>query len=239
MSRAPRSASARRDWGADDSESPILHVDMDAFFASVELIDRPELRGKPVIVGGRQRGVVLAATYEARASGVHSAMPMTRARVLCPQAIVIPPDHTRYREVSRAVMRILGDITPVIEPLGIDEAFLDVSGARRRLGPPSMIGQRLRERIAAELRVPASVGIASTKFVAKLASSHAKPDGLLLIPSGATLAFLHSLPVGALWGWANARPNSWGASPSGRSRNSRIRRRTRCRRRSGGRPVAA
>ncbi|UFU05135.1 DNA polymerase IV [Ruania halotolerans] len=200
MSRAPRSASARRDWGSDDSHAPILHVDMDAFFASVELIDRPELRGKPVIVGGRQRGVVLAATYEARASGVHSAMPMSRARVLCPQAIVISPDHTRYRDVSRAVMRILSDVTPVIEPLGIDEAFLDVSGARRRLGSPSVIGARLRERIAAELRVPASVGIAATKFVAKLASSHAKPDGLLLIPSEATIPFLHSLPVGALWG---------------------------------------
>ncbi|WP_277049344.1 DNA polymerase IV [Ruania albidiflava] len=200
MSRGPRSAGARRDWGGDDSGAPILHVDMDAFFASVELIDRPELRGTPVIVGGQHRGVVLAATYEARASGVHSAMPMTRARVLCPQAVVISPDHDRYRDVSRAVMAILGEITPVLEPVSIDEAFLDVSGARRRLGPPAEIARRLRERIAAELHVPASVGVAATKFVAKLASSHAKPDGLLVIPAPATVSFLHSLPVGALWG---------------------------------------
>ncbi|WP_022916925.1 DNA polymerase IV [Ruania albidiflava] len=200
MSRGPRSAGARRDWGGDDSGAPILHVDMDAFFASVELIDRPELRGTPVIVGGQHRGVVLAATYEARASGVHSAMPMTRARVLCPQAVVISPDHDRYRDVSRAVMAILAEITPVLEPVSIDEAFLDVSGARRRLGPPAEIARRLRERIAAELHVPASVGVAATKFVAKLASSHAKPDGLLVIPAPATVSFLHSLPVGALWG---------------------------------------
>lgn len=173
---------------------------MDAFFASVELIDRPELRGAPVIVGGQHRGVVLAATYEARACGVHSAMPMTRARMLCPQAVVISPDHHRYRDVSRAVMAILAEITPVLEPVSIDEAFLDVSGARRRLGPPAEIARRLRERIAAELHVPASVGVAATKFVAKLASSHAKPDGLLVIPAPATVPFLHSLPVGALWG---------------------------------------
>lgn len=200
MSRGPRSAAARRDWGDDDSGAPILHVDMDAFFASVELIDRPELRGAPVIVGGQHRGVVLAATYEARACGVHSAMPMTRARMLCPQAVVISPDHHRYRDVSRAVMAILAEITPVLEPVSIDEAFLDVSGARRRLGPPAEIARRLRERIAAELHVPASVGVAATKFVAKLASSHAKPDGLLVIPAPATVPFLHSLPVGALWG---------------------------------------
>ena len=200
MSRGPRSKAANRDWGADDSGTPILHVDMDAFFAAVELIDRPELRGRPVIVGGQHRGVVLSATYEARAAGVHSAMPMSRARALCPQAIVISPDHRRYRDVSREVMRILGEVTPVIEPLSIDEAFLDVSGARRRVGPPTVIAERIRERIARELHVIASVGIASTKFVAKLASSHAKPDGMLLIPHEATIPFLHALPVGALWG---------------------------------------
>ncbi|HLV56654.1 MAG TPA: DNA polymerase IV [Actinotalea caeni] len=200
MSRAPRNENVRRDWGGDDSATPILHVDMDAFFAAVELIDRPELRGLPVIVGGAQRGVVLSATYEARAAGVRSAMSMARARALCPHAIVIPPDHHRYRDVSTAVMRILGDITPVVEPLSIDEAFLDVSGARRRIGSPSRIGELIRQRIADELQVTASVGIASTKFVAKLASSHAKPDGLLLVPHEATVPFLHSLPVGALWG---------------------------------------
>lgn len=200
MSRAPRNEQIRRDWGDDDASAPILHVDMDAFFAAVELIDRPELRGLPVIVGGQQRGVVLSSTYEARAAGVRSAMPMARARALCPSAIVIPPDHRKYRSVSTAVMRILGDVTPVIEPLGIDEAFLDVSGARRRLGGPSHIADLIRRRIAEELGVTASVGLASTKFVAKLASSHAKPDGLLMIPAAATVEFLHSLPVGALWG---------------------------------------
>lgn len=200
MSRAPRSADARRDWGADDSETPILHVDMDAFFAEVELLERPELRGRPVIVGGDRRAVVLSATYEARASGVHAAMPMARARALCPAAVVVPPDHRRYREVSSVVMAVLGEVTPVIEPLGIDEAFLDVSGARRRLGSPVAIGRRIRERVRAEARVPASVGVAATTFVAKLASSHAKPDGLLLIPRAATVPFLHTLPVGALWG---------------------------------------
>lgn len=200
MSRAPRNENIRRDWGDDDSATPILHVDMDAFFAAVELIDRPELRGLPVIVGGAERGVVLSATYEARAAGVRSAMSTMRARALCPHAIVIPPDHHKYREVSTAVMRILGDVTPVVEPLSIDEAFLDVSGARRRIGSPTEIGELIRSRVASELRVVASVGIASTKFVAKLASSHAKPDGLLLVPHDATVPFLHSLPVGALWG---------------------------------------
>lgn len=200
MSRAPRNEQARRDWGDDDSATAILHVDMDAFFAGVELIDRPELRGLPVIVGGAHRGVVLSCTYEARAAGVRSAMPMSRARALCPQAIVIPPDHRRYRDISIEVMRILGDVTPVLEPISIDEAFLDVSGARRRIGTPVHIGEQIRRRIADELGVTASVGIASTKFVAKLASSHAKPDGLLLIPHEATVPFLHSLPVGALWG---------------------------------------
>ena len=182
MSRSPRSAHAKRDWGDDDSQTSILHVDMDAFFAAVELIDRPELRGLPVIVGGAHRGVVLSATYEARAAGVRSAMPMARARALCPHAIVIPPDHERYREVSASVMRILGDVTPVIEPVSIDEAFLGVSGARRREGSPVRIAELIRSRIADELKVTASVGVASTMFVAKLASTHAKPDGLLLVP---------------------------------------------------------
>lgn len=200
MSRAPRSASARRDWGADDSGSPILHVDMDAFFAEVELLERPELRGRPVVVGGERRGVVLSATYEARAQGVHAAMSMTQARALCPSAVVLPPRHGRYREVSTAVMAILDSVTPVVEPVSIDEAFLDVSGARRRLGSPVEIGSALRRRIHAELGVPASVGVASSKLVAKLASSHAKPDGLLLVPRQASVDFLHSLPVGALWG---------------------------------------
>ena len=200
MSRGERSAAARRDWGSDDSGCPILHVDMDAFFAAVELLDHPALVGRPVIVGGAQRGVVLSATYEARRFGVHSAMPMTRARALCPQAVVLPPHHDTYARVSAEVMRILADVTPVLEKVSIDEAFLDVSGARRRLGSPVTIAGEIRRRIHAELGIPASVGVAATKFVAKLASSHAKPDGLLLVPQEATVPFLHSLPVGALWG---------------------------------------
>ncbi|WP_413450536.1 DNA polymerase IV [Georgenia phoenicis] len=200
MSRGERSAAARRDWGSDDTGTNVLHVDMDAFFAAVELLDRPELLGRPVIVGGEQRGVVLSATYEARRFGVHSAMPMSRARALCPQAVVLPPHHDVYTRVSRQVMAILADVTPVMEKVSIDEAFLDVSGARRRLGSPVTIAQAVRERIHRELGVPASVGVAATKFVAKLASSHAKPDGLLLVPRDATVPFLHALPVGALWG---------------------------------------
>jgi DNA polymerase-4 len=174
---------------------------MDAFYVSVELIDRPELRGHPVIVGGGGgRSVVLSASYEARREGVHSAMPMGRARRLCPRAVVIEPDHQRYADVSRDVMEIFGSITPLVEPLSLDEAFLDVSGAIRRLGPPTRIAQLIRDQVAEEQRIAGSVGIATTKFVAKLASSQAKPDGLLVVPRDQTITFLHALPVGALWG---------------------------------------
>jgi len=185
----------------DDAGCGVLHVDMDAFYASVELIGRPELRGLPVIVsGGGTRGVVLSATYEARRFGVHSAMPMGRARRLCPQGVVIEPDHHRYAEVSRGVMEIFRSITPLVEPLSLDEAFLDVSGAMRRLGSPAAIGGMIRDRVADEQQITCSVGIAVTKFVAKLASARAKPDGLLVVPRDQTVAFLHALPVGALWG---------------------------------------
>ncbi len=200
MSRGPRSAQARRSWGDEEDGCSILHVDMDAFFASVELARRPHLRGRPVIVGGAERSVVLAATYEARAFGVHSAMPMAAARRMCPQAIVIPPDQAAYRDVSREVMEALRDVTSLVEQVSVDEAFLDVSGARRRLGAPTRIAQLIRERVQAEHHITCSVGIASTKFVAKLASGHAKPDGVLLIPRAATTDFLRVLPVGALWG---------------------------------------
>lgn len=200
MSRAPRSASARRDWGSDDSGCHILHVDMDAFFASVEVRDDPSLAGKPVIVGGRERGVVTAATYEARAYGVRSAMPMSRARALCPHAIVVRPRIDVYRAVSRQVMDVLGEITPVLERVSVDEAFLDVAGAVRRLGPPAGIGHALRAEVRRRVGVTASVGAAATKTVAKLASTHAKPDGLLLVPVAATVPFLRELPVGALSG---------------------------------------
>src|SRR5689334_14594590 len=174
---------------------------MDAFYASVELRDRPELRGKPVVVGGLgPRGVVLSATYEARAFGVRSAMPVGRARRLCPQAVFIPPRHRLYGEVSREVMAIFRTVTPEVEPLSLDEAFLDIAGAVRRVGPPATIGRLIRGQVHDELGITCSVGIATTKFIAKLASVHCKPDGLLVIPADGVLDFLHPLPVSALWG---------------------------------------
>ncbi len=185
----------------DDTGCPVLHVDMDAFYASVELRSRPELRGTPVIVGGGgSRGVVLSATYEARAFGVASAMPMARARRLCPQAVVIDPDHGAYAEVSAGVMEIFRSVTPLVEPLSLDEAFLDVRGAARRFGGPRLIGEWIRATVEDEQRITCSVGVASTKFVAKLASAHCKPDGLLVVPAEGVVAFLHPLPVAALWG---------------------------------------
>ncbi|MFM1917573.1 MAG: polymerase [Actinomycetota bacterium] len=188
-------------FGNDDSGCNILHVDMDAFYASVELRDRPELHGTPVIVGaGGNRGVVLSATYEARALGVHSAMPMSRARRVAPQAVVIAPTHEKYAEVSRGVMAIFQSITPLVEPLSLDEAFLDVAGALRRIGAPRQIAELIRARVFDEQGITCSVGVASTKFVAKLASTRSKPDGLLVIPRDQVIAFLHPLPVGALWG---------------------------------------
>jgi DNA polymerase-4 len=184
----------------DDAGCTILHIDMDAFYASVELISRPELKGTPVIVGGGSRSVVLSATYEARRFGVHSAMPMTRARRLCPQATVVEPSHGRYSRVSAGVMEIFRSVTPLVEPLSLDEAFLDVAGAVRRLGRPSEIGQLIRDRVADEQGITCSVGVATTKFVAKLASTRSKPDGMLVVPASGVVAFLHPLPVGALWG---------------------------------------
>jgi len=173
---------------------------MDAFYALASLLSRPELKGTPVIIGGGNRGVVLSATYEARAFGVAAAMPIARARRLCPQATVVAPDHARYERISQAVMAVFASVTPIIEPLSLDEAFLDVSGARRRLGTPCQIAQRIRDTIADEQGITCSVGVASTKFVAKLASGLAKPDGLLVVPAAEVVAFLHQLPVGALWG---------------------------------------
>ncbi|MDQ0826394.1 DNA polymerase-4 [Arthrobacter sp. B2I5] len=178
-----------------------MHVDMDAFFVSVELRTRPELRGKPVIVGfPGERSVVLSGSYEARAFGVKSAMPMAVAMRMCPQAVVIEPRHKLYYEVSGQLMAIFESITGLVEPLSVDEAFLDVTGALRRLGPPRGIGELIRRRVSAELGITASVGIAETKFVAKIASTRCKPDGLLLIGPEQTVPYLHSLPVGALWG---------------------------------------
>lgn len=181
--------------------SSIMHVDMDAFFVSVELRTRPELRGKPVIVGyPADRSVVLSASYEARAFGVKSAMPMMIAARMCPKAVIIEPRHKLYYEVSAQLMAIFESITELVEPLSVDEAFLDVGGAIRRLGTPREIGELIRRRVTSELGITASVGIAASKFVAKIASTRCKPDGLLLIGPEETVPYLHSLPVGALWG---------------------------------------
>src|SRR5215471_18870835 len=174
---------------------------MDAFYASVELRDRPDLAGKPVVVGGfGARGVVLSATSEARAFGVRSAMPIGRARRLCPQAVFIPPRHDRYSVVSKEVMAVFRAITPEVEPLSLDEAFLDVSGAQRRLGTPRSIAELIRQEVREQQSITCSVGAAPVKFVAKIASAHCKPDGLLVVPAGGVLDFLHPLPVSALWG---------------------------------------
>jgi len=179
----------------------VLHVDMDAFYASVELLRRPELRGKPMIVGGGgTRGVVLSATYEARAYGVHSAMPMMRARRLCPDAVIVAPTPGVYAEASANVMEVFRSVTPLVEPISLDEAFLDVRGAANRLGTPRQIGAWIRATVQDEQGITCSVGVATTMFVAKLASARCKPDGLLVVPAGNVVGFLHPLPVGALWG---------------------------------------
>ena len=183
------------------TEPTILHVDLDAFYASVEQLADPSLRGRPVIVGGLgRRGVVAAASYEARRYGVHSAMPMGRARRACPDGVFLAPRFDAYGDASRSVMTILHDVTPLVEPLALDEAFLDVSGARRLHGAAPEIARSLRERIKSETGLVASVGVATTKFVAKLASDLAKPDGMLVVEAGTEIALIHPLEVRRLWG---------------------------------------
>src|SRR3954447_23230296 len=176
----------------------VIHADLDAFYASVEQRDDPKLRGRPVIVGG---GVVLAASYEARAFGVRSAMGGSRARRLCPQAVVVsPPRWSAYVEASRAVFAVFERMAPVVEGISIDEAFLDVSGLERILGSPTRIAVRLRREVRERVGLPITVGVASTKHLAKVASGVAKPDGLIVVPPERELEFLHPLPVGRLWG---------------------------------------
>lgn len=183
------------------AEASILHLDLDAFFASVEQLLDPALRGRPVIVAGLgSRGVVSAASYEARRFGVHSAMPTVKARRACPDGVFLPPRMREYEDRSRQVMAILRSVTPLVEPISLDEAFLDVAGARRLHGTGPEIGVLLRRRIRGETGLTASVGVATTKFLAKLASDLAKPDGMLVVEPGHELGFLHPLPVERLWG---------------------------------------
>src|SRR3954453_19349279 len=193
----PRTAGS---FDGDDTGCAMLHVDMDAFYASVEIKKRPELNGRPCIVGGTQRGVVAAASYEARKYGVRSAMSMSQALRRCPGAVVLPPDRAAYSAASADVMAILRDITPLVEPLSLDEAFLDVSAAIRLYGRPGLIAATIRARVEERLGLTCSVGVAPTKFVAKLASARCKPNGMLVVPAARVLEFLHPLPVTALWG---------------------------------------
>jgi DNA polymerase-4 len=183
--------------GPSERGATILHADLDAFYASVEQRDDPSLRGRPVIVGG---GVVLAASYEAKGRGVRTAMGGKQARMLCPDAIVVGPRFDAYTEASKAVFEIFRDTTPVVEGLSIDEAFLDVGGLLRISGTPQEIAARLRRRVLAEVGLPITVGVARTKFLAKVASGVGKPDGLLVVPPDRELEFLHALPVTRLWG---------------------------------------
>ena len=179
----------------------IFHVDMDAFFASVEQLDDPALRGKPVLVGGDgNRGVVSAASYEARKFGCHSAMPMAQAKRLCPHAIVVRGHYDRYREVSNRMFGIFDEYSPLVEPLSVDEAFLDMTGTERLLGEPIAVANRLKQRIKSDLGLTASVGIAPNKFLAKLASDLKKPDGLVTIRPNEIDPILIPLPIGKLWG---------------------------------------
>jgi DNA polymerase-4 len=183
------------------TEPTILHVDLDAFYASVEQLADPSLQGRPVIVGGLgRRGVVAAASYEARRYGVHSAMPMGRARRACPDGVFLAPRFDAYGDASRSVMAILRDVTPLVEPLALDEAFLDVNRARRLHGSAPEIAISLRRRIKGETGLVASVGVATTKFVAKLASDLAKPDGMLVVEAGTEIELIHPLEVRRLWG---------------------------------------
>src|SRR4051812_2380983 len=198
-----------------NDEATILHADLDAFYASVEQRDDPRLRGRPVIVGA---GVVLSSSYEARACGVRTAMGGRAARRLCPHAIFVAPRFSAYTEASRAVFAVFDDTTPWVEGISIDEAFLEVGGLRRVSGTPTEIGARLRREVLARVGLPITVGVARTKFLAKVASGVAQPDGLLVGPPGEELAFLHPLPVGRLWGVgpvAAAKLEEKGVAPVG------------------------
>ncbi|CAH0160184.1 DNA polymerase IV [Microbacterium sp. Bi121] len=187
--------------GADDTGTRILHVDMDAFYAAVEVMDDPSLRGLPLIIGAPDgRSVVSSASYEARRYGVRAAMPVGQAMRLCPTARIVMPHFDRYQAVSKQVMAVFESITPMVEPLSVDEAFLDVQGVRRLWGSPGQIAKLVRERVSAEVGITCSVGVAATKHVAKMASTISKPDGLLIVAAADTLDFLAPRSVRAMWG---------------------------------------
>jgi DNA polymerase-4 len=185
---------------SEEAKATILHVDMDAFFASVAERDNPELKGKAVVIGMGARGVVSAANYEARKFGIHSAMPVGRARRLAPHAIFLPVDMPRYQEVSEHVMEIFHSFTPWVEPISLDEAFLDVTGSEKLLGTGREIAVAIRKKVEEQEGITCSVGIAPSKFIAKLASAHCKPNGMLEITTDRILTFLHPLPIQAMWG---------------------------------------
>ena len=179
----------------------IVHADMDAFYAAIEQLDDPTLRGRPLLIGPNSaRGVVLTASYEARPFGVGSAMPMHRARRLCPQALIVPPRFERYQEVSKQVMEVFGTFSPQVEPLSLDEAFLDMTGSERLFGPPAAIGARIKAAVREATGLTASVGISGTRYVAKVASAYRKPDGLTIVPPEQAREWLAPLPVESLWG---------------------------------------
>lgn len=200
MSKAPRAA-IKKNWGEDDTAVGIFHIDLDSFFAAAEVVANPSLTGKMLIVGGKsRRGVVTSATYDARALGVRAGMPIGRAISLAPMATVLPGNRALYRELSAKVMGIIASFSPFVQQVSIDEAYLDITGAKRRLGTAPQIAEMIRAAIKEQTSLAASIGIGRSKIIAKIASSYAKPDGVLLVPAAATLDFLHQLPVGAIPG---------------------------------------
>lgn len=215
MSTSPRLAAVKRDWGHDETGCNTLHIDMDAFFASCEIARHPELKGKPVIIGTGPRSVVSAASYEARPFGVNSAMPTATARRLCPQGIFLPVDMAYYREMSRRVFTVFGEVTDRIERVSVDECYMDVSGALRRWSSPTAIGAWLRSEVARTFGLTCSVGVASNKLVAKLASTNAKPNGMLLIPKARQAEFVQMLPLRSIPGVGPSlgkRLEQWGVT---------------------------
>ena len=201
MVSAGQTSASRPQWADESWDSTVLHIDMDAFFLSVELLDQPELAGKPAVVGGKSgRSVVTSPSYEARKYGIRSAMPMSQAVALYPRLIVIEPSREKYSRASRQVMSVLHEITPWVEQLSIDEAFIDVAGARRRLGTPAQIAALIKARVRDATGLPSTVGVAANKSVAKIASDHSKPDGIGIVPVEQTRQYLAPLPVNVIWG---------------------------------------